>query len=210
MLKGLVLACFLAAGVASAQEWEVGGLGGFGYAPDLTVKGPSGSASTGLKNGVVIGGFVGDDTYDHWSGEAHYLYRFNDLKLSSGGASVDFGAHTHIVNGDILWHVSRRESRIRPFFAFGGGIKFLQGMGAESAAQPLGNFAALTHTSQILPMIDAGFGVKVRLNKSFQMRFQLQDYVSPAPTKVIAAAPGNTINGIWNDIQGTAAIAYTW
>src|SRR5579862_5033144 len=96
MLKGLVLACFLAAGVASAQEWEVGGLGGFGYAPDLTVKGPSGSASTGLKNGVVIGGFVGDDTYDHWSGEAHYLYRFSDLKLSSGGASVDFGAHTHI------------------------------------------------------------------------------------------------------------------
>jgi hypothetical protein len=211
MWKGLVLACWLATGVAYAQEWEVGAIGGFGYAPDFTVKGPSGSATTGLKNGPVVGAFGGDDAYDHWSVEARYLYRFSNLKLSSGSTSLDFGAHTHILNADALFHFRPRTSRIRPYLVFGGGIKLLEGTGAASASQPLGNLVALTHTSETLLMADGGAGVKINLRQHVRVRFEIQDYISAAPSKVIFAAPGTSMSGgLWHDIQGIAAISYTW
>lgn len=211
MLKGLVFACWLATGIAYAQEWELGALGGFGYAPDFTVKGPSGSATTGFQNGGVLGAFAGDDAYDHWSVEAHYLFRFSNLKLSSGGTSVDFGAHTQFFGADGLFHFRPRTSRIRPFLAFGGGVKLLQGTGTASASQPLGNFVALTNTSEALLTADGGVGVKVTLSNHVRVRFEVQDYISAAPSKVIATAPGYTMSGgLWHDVQGIAAISYTW
>src|SRR5579885_2661771 len=162
MNRAALLACFVCAGIAQAQysgtevpaHWEVGVLGGFGWTNDLTVKNPSGSATTGLNSGAAFGAFGGDDMYDHLSGEARYLYRFSDLKLSSGGTSTNFGGHTHIAEGAFLYHFAPRRSSVRPFFAFGGGVKILQGTGIESAGQPLGRFAALTATREILPTAD--------------------------------------------------------
>ena len=49
MLKKLALTALLAAGMASAQEWEVGAMGGFGYAPHLTVSKGNASANTGIR-----------------------------------------------------------------------------------------------------------------------------------------------------------------
>ena len=211
MLKGFVLACGLMAGVAHAQEWEVGAIGGYGYnTPDFTVKSGSATASAGFATGGVVGVFGGGDTYNYWSGEARYLYRYSNAKLSSGSTTVDFGAHTHIANADILAHFRPRESRIRPFIAFGGGVKVLVGTGAESAAQPLGRLAALTATQETLPVGDVGFGVKVAVTKSLRFRFEVQDFISPTPSKVIAAAPGASASGILNDIVGSVAVSYTW
>jgi hypothetical protein len=76
----------------------LGVIGGFGYAPDLTVKNSVTSASTGYANGGVIGVYAGQDMYRYWSGEANYLYRMSNLKLSGNGKSVEFGgayAHYH-------------------------------------------------------------------------------------------------------------------
>ena len=215
MLRGFVLACGLAAGVASAQEagtkvWEVGAIGGFGWSPNLTVTGPSGSASTGLKLGAVVGAFGGEDMYNYWSGEARYLYRFNDLKLSSGSTETDFGGHSHIVTGDILGHFRPRSARFRPFIGFGGGVRLLKGTGIESAAQPLGRYAALTHTQETLATADIMGGVKFNWRKSFRLRFEVHDYMSHSPTKVIVPAPGASMTGMMNDIQGLAAVSYTW
>jgi hypothetical protein len=209
MLKGFILACGLAA-AASAQQWEIGAIGGYGFAPDLTVKNAAGSASTGFKNGMTIGVFGGGDTHDRWSGEARYLYRFSDLKLSSGGTSADFGAHTHIAHADFLYHFRPRQSHMRPFVAVGGGAEILIGTGLESAGQPLGTFAALTATHEILPVGDVGFGVKINLRPGLRFRVEMRDYISPAPNKVIAPAPGATLGGVVNDIVGVAAISYTW
>jgi hypothetical protein len=210
MLKVLILTRALVAGLAHAQVWEVGAIGGYGFSPTLTVKNASGSATTGFENGVVAGAFGGGDTHNYWSGEARYLYRYSDAKLSSGGTTVDFGAHTHIINGDILGHFRPRESRIRPFIAFGGGIKVVVGTGLESASQALGKFAALTKTHETLPVGDIGVGVKVNSAKNVRMRLEVQDFIGPAPDKVIAVAPGATGGGIQNDIIGTLAISYTW
>ena len=209
-MKGIFLALTLVSGIASAQEWEVGAIGGYGFSPSLTVKSPAGSATTGFNNGGVFGVFGGDDMYNYWSGEARYLYRYSDLKLSSGGTNVDFAAHTHYITGDFLAHLRPRESRIRPFLAFGGGIKIFDGTGQESASQPLGKIAALTHTQEVLPTADFGAGVKVNLTTHLRVRFEVRDYLSPPPSKVITAAPGGSIGGWLNDIQGLVGVSYTW
>ena len=196
--------------IAFAQTWEVGALGGYGFTNDLTIKTSSASATAGLANGGVVGAFGGDDTYNYFSGEARYLYRFSDLRLSSGGTSVDFAAHTHIAEGAFLAHFRPRNARIRPFIAFGGGIKVLVGTGAESATQPLGQFAALTATHEILPTADVGAGVKINLATHLRLRLEVRDYISTAPTKLIAPAPRASESGWLHDIMALAAFSFTF
>ena len=213
MLKGFVCALVLAAAPAIAQEptqWELGVIGGFGYAPNLTVKNSVTSASTGYANGGVIGVYAGEDMYRYWSGEANYLYRMSNLKLSGNGKSVEFGGHTHIITGDFLAHFRPTGARIRPYISFGGGIELVQGTGTESATQPLGNLAALTHTNEVKPVGEAGAGVKVQLSRHVRLRVQVRDFISSAPNEVIAPAPGASISGIVNDIVGMGTLALTW
>jgi len=74
MLKAFVLALTLAAAAAQAQTWEVGAIGGYGYAPKTIRKPtPTGSADTGLANGGAVGAYGGEDSTKHWGGEARYL-----------------------------------------------------------------------------------------------------------------------------------------
>lgn len=213
MLRGFVCALLLAAAPAIAQEptrWELGVIGGFGYAPSLTVRNSVTSASTGFAKGGAIGFYAGEDSYRYWGGEATYLYRMSDLKLSGHGKSVQFGAHTHLITGDFLAHFRPVGSHIRPFVSFGGGIEIIQGTGAESASPPLSNLAALTHTREVLPVGEAGAGVKIQLNRHLRVRVQVRDYISAAPNQVITPAPGASISGIVNDIIGMGTLAWTW
>ena len=196
--------------VASAQEWELGVLGGFGYSPSLTVKNATTSASTGVKNGAAIGFYAGEEMYRYFSGEATYLFRTGDLKLESGATKFSFGTHTHLITGDFLAHLRPRGARFRPFISFGGGIEILQGTGEESANPPLKTLAALTATREVLPVGEAGVGVKYQISKHLRLRVQARDYISQAPHDVIAPVPGATLSGIRNDIIATGAIALTW
>ena len=220
-MKNLCVLCAVSAGAMLAQttntpppeangHWYLGLGGGYAYANNLTVDGPTSSATTGFKSGGAISVFGGEDTYEHFGGEARYLYRFSDFKLSSGSTNVSFGGHTQVAEGAILAHFRPRQSHIRPFIAFGGGIKILQGTGTESAGQPLGRFAALTATREILPTADIGFGVKVNMRQHVRLRFEVRDYLSAPPSKVIAPAPGASIGGVLNDIVGIASLVYAW
>jgi hypothetical protein len=211
MLKKLALTGFLVAGVACAQEWEVGALGGFGFGPHLTVSRGNASADTGLRYGGVAGVFAGEDMYKYWSGEIRYQYRFDNLKLSSGSITApNFSAHSHIITADFLGHFRPRGSHMRPFVAFGGGAKILVGSGIESAGQPLGNFAALTATHEVLPVADVGGGIKIDIHKHLRVRLEGRDYISPAPNKVIAPAPGASLGGVLNDFQGLVGFSLIW
>jgi len=215
MLKSLTCAVVMfaaAAGLASAQEseWEVGGIGGVGFSPDMTVKNSSTSASASVRPGLAVGIYAGQNMYRYWSGEVNYLYREGDLKLSGNGQSARFAAHTHLITGDFLAHFKPRGAHIRPFVSFGGGIEVMEGTGQEAFNQPLGNLAALTATREVLPVGEVGAGVKVQLASHLQLRVQVRDYISQAPHEVIAPAPGARLSGIRQDILGTAAIAVTW
>ena len=217
-MRPTLIACVLWAGFARAQtaphspeqpHWEIGASGGFGWTNDLTVSGPAGSATTGLKAGGAVGAWGGEDG-DRFGGEARYLYRFSDFKLSQGSSSVTFGGHEHIAEGAILYNFKPRTAHVRPFFSFGGGLKILIGSGVESAGQPLGKFAALTATREVLPTADAGFGFKVNLKEHLRLRVEVRDYISGAPNKVIAPAPGYSLGGVMNDITGLAGLSYVW
>ena len=215
MFKSLICAAVVlaaTAAMASAQEaeWEVGVIGGVGYSPNMTVKNATTSASTGVKTGVTVGVYGGEDMYRYWSGEATYLYRAGDVKLEGSGKSVSFGAHTHLITGDFLAHLRPRGAHIRPFISFGGGVEVMAGTGQESATQPLGNLAALTATREVLPVGEAGVGVKVQLAHHLRLRVQVRDYFSQAPNEVIAPAPGASLSGIRQDVIGMGALAFTW
>ena len=213
MLKKLALTGLLAAGVVCAQEgeWEIGAIGGYGYSPHLTVSNKTGSADTGLRHGGVVGVFAGEDMYNYWSGEIRYQYRFDNLKLSSGNIkAANFSAHSHLITADFLGHFRPRGSHVRPFIAFGGGARVMVGSGIESAGQLLGSFAALTATHEILPVADIGAGFKMDLRKNLRFRVEVRDYISPAPNKVIAPAPGASLGGVMNDIQGMIGLSLTW
>src|ERR1035438_2038151 len=98
-IKGTLFCAVLLGQLAVAafgQEWYVGAIGGFGFAPALTVTGSAGTANTGFKNGLAAGAFFGEDRNDRWGGEVRYLYGQSDLKLESGGTSAQFAATSNI------------------------------------------------------------------------------------------------------------------
>lgn len=210
MLKRIFLTLLVSAGAACAQTYYIGLLGGYGFAPGISVTNPAGSATTGIKSGGALGVLGGGDTSEHWGGELRYMYSFSDLKLASGGTEVDFGAHTHIITGDLLRYFAPRASAVRPYVSFGGGVRILVGTGTESASQPLGEFAALTATRELLPVGDAGVGVKLKFGNHYNLRLEVRDYIGGAPSKVIAPNAGSKIGGVLNDVIAMAIISYTW
>jgi Outer membrane protein beta-barrel domain len=215
MLKSLTCAAVMfaaTAGFAYSQEtnWEVGVIGGAGFSPGMTVKNATTSASASVRPAIAVGVYGGQDMYRYWSAEAAYLYRAGDLKLSGDGQSASFGAHAHLITGDILAHFKPKGAHIRPYISIGGGIEVMEGTGQESFNQPLGSLAALTATREVLPVGEVGVGVKVRLSPHLLLRLQARDYITQAPNEVIAPAPGAKLSGPRQDVIGSVALAFTW
>jgi hypothetical protein len=192
---GMICAGLLVAPAAMAQEWEAGALGGYAFTKNTTIRNPAGSVSAGFKNGPAFGFFAGSNEYRYLGGEASYLYRQADVKLGGGGSEVSFSGHTQFVDFRFLLHFAETNARVRPFVAIGGGVAVYSGTGAESATQPLNNFAALTHTRDVKPMLSAAAGLKYRFAPHAAVRFEFRDYVTPFPDKVIAPVPGASAGG---------------
>jgi len=187
------------AAVAPAQEWEIGGIGGAGFASGLSVSSPLASATTGFNSGAAFGVFAGAPLNPRWSGEIAYTYQFDSLKLAGHGASASFSGVSHAVYYDFLYHPLRRRTRAQPFVAAGAGIKLYRGTGAEAAYQPLSNLAFLTKTQDLRPLITVGGGVQYRFNQHVIFRAEVLDYITPFPDKVITPAPGAKVSGWVND-----------
>lgn len=209
-VKGLAQACFtctLFASLCAAQTWEAGALGGFGITSETSVMSAAGSASTGFKNGGTFGVFGGANDYNYIAGEASYLYRLSDLKVSSGGTEVNFAGHTQFLDFRFLVHFASREKRFRPFLAAGGGVAVYSGTGEADAAQPLNNFVALTNTRETKPMVSGAAGVKYRLTKHLGLRFEFRDYVTPFPNRLLAPAPGASLGGWVQNFMAIGGVA---
>lgn len=205
----LAAALIAVPGIAK-ERWELGVAGGYGFSKDVTVTNPTGEASTGFKTGPVVGVVAGNDVSRWLSGEARYTYRRNDLRVSQGSASAEFKGESHLLHYDFLFHGAKRESRIRPFFAAGAGAKVYRGTGRETATQPLINFVALTRTSQLVPMISFGGGVKVQLSDTLTLRVDVRDFVSPFPKQVIAPVPRAQLKGWLHDIVPMVGLSYSF
>jgi hypothetical protein len=209
-ILGYVFLLSVVAVPACLAQFEVGALGGYTFPKDLTVKNATGSAAAGFKSGAAWGLFVGHNTYNYLSGEVRYTYLFSDLKLSRSGTEVTFPATTQLVHYDILLHAKKRESKVRPFLAVGGGVKIFHATGTERAFQPLSDFAALSRTNEVKPLISAGGGVKYKLNSRFTLRGEFRDYISPTPDKLIAPAPGATLGSWVHDFVPLVGLSITF
>jgi hypothetical protein len=205
----LLAQAFVCAGLAQ-ETLEVGAIGGFGFSNSYKLTNSTGTANASLSNGGALGAYFGGDSGDRWGGEVRYLYRFTDPKLTGPGGSANFNGHTHLITGNILAYFKPRASKFRPFLSFGGGVKRVAATGLESSSQPLGRFAGLTNTNELLAVADIGAGVKYSLGKSVKLRLEVHDYLGKRPEKVITAAPGATASGFVNDIVASVSIGYSW
>jgi len=194
----------------AADSWELGFFGGYGFYKNVTVTNATGEASTGFKSGPAFGAIAGNEMSRWLSGEARYTYRRNDLMVSSGSQEAQFKGESHIMHYDFLFHSAPRTARVRAFFAAGAGAKVYRGTGNETASQPLINFVALTRTSQLVPVVSFGGGVKIQLSKSLILRVDARDFLGPFPDQVIAPVPGAQLKGWLHDIVPTAGLSFVF
>jgi len=184
-----------------AQKWEVGGGAGASFYTGKDITGRNNAAGTFKpKGGVGFTGYVGNNMYDHVSGEFRYTWQKNDLSLQSGSTNVKFGARSSAFHYDVLIHTASVRQKVRPFLAVGGGIKLYEGTGQEVVAQPLSSLAFLTKTRELKPLITFGGGVKVAVSDRVLLRAEVKDYFSQVPTKVAAPAPGASLGGWFHNI----------
>ncbi len=195
---------------AMAQKWEFGGGVGAGFytSQDVTVAGLKGAAK--FDNGIAVSAWLDNNTKGLFGGELRYDYQGGDQHLSSGGASVGFGAQTHAVHYDFLLHATPNGSVIRPFVAFGGGIKVYRGTGTEVAFQPLGNIALLSKTQDLEGMLSVGAGVKIKIAPGLNLRVEIHDYLTPFPSKVIVPASGGKVGGWLQDFVPMAGLSFAF
>jgi hypothetical protein len=134
----------------------------------------------------------------------------SDLKLSSSGTDVSFSGVSHAIHYDFLYHPAGKRSKVQPFVAAGGGVKIFRGTGKEQAYQPLSNFAYLTKTQDLRPLITAGGGIKYRISEHLVFRAEIRDYITPFPNKVITPAPGSKISGWLQDFVPLFGLSFTF
>jgi hypothetical protein len=184
--------------------------GGYGATTSATATAGGESASVGFQPGPGVGGFVGGDLTNVIGGEVRYLLLFDNLRVSQGGTDATLSARSHLLHYDFLLHARPRNSTVRPFLAGGGGIRWIEGTGAQQVYQALSQFALLTPTREVVPLISIGGGLKFRISPWISLRTEIRDYISPHLTKVIAAPPGASVHGWIHEIVGQAALTITF
>ena len=157
---------------------------------------------------MTVGGTLTHNTPGRWGGEVRYQFQKTDLRTSAGGKTATFGGRSQLVHYDVLLYSNSREDSVRPFVAFGGGLKGYQGTGTERAFQPLSNVAILSQVQQWQPMLSFGAGVKWRVGNRLMMRAEVRDFVTPFPKDVIVPSPGNRIGGWLHDITPLIGLSY--
>jgi Outer membrane protein beta-barrel domain len=210
MLYRSLWALLLAAMPCLAQTWEVGVAGGFGWYHSAEIKNAGISSRAGFDPRVAAGAVLGEDTTDYFGGELRYTYRDGDAQLKSAGVKASIEAASHAVHYDFLIYGTPRGSRLRPYIAGGAGIKYYTATGNEDPAQPLSNFAFLTHAHEVEPLISFGGGIKWQFAEHWQARIDFRDYTTPFPEKLFAPAQGSKNHGWLHDFVPLIGVDWTF
>jgi len=210
VFAGFLTVCFAAAMLPSAmaQKWEVGVGAGGGFYTSQDVKLGSDSAAAKFKTSLALSGWAGQNINDRWGGELRYSYQMGDAQLKQGSKEAMFGAETHSINYNFLYHTRSSESSVRPFVSAGGGMKFYRGTGTETVSQSLSQFALLTQASDLTGLVSVGGGVKVKLGAHSWLRLDVHDYMSPFPKQVITPNVGATVGGWIHDIVPMVSVSF--
>jgi hypothetical protein len=206
----MLLVCLAAlAPAAMAQRWEVGGGAGGGFYTSQDVSLASSSVSAKIDSNVSGSFWLDNNGPNHWGGELRGDFQLGDLALNGDGSSASFPARSYAFHYDILWHFTPNGSKIRPYVALGAGVKIYQGTGAPVAYQPLSQFALLSPTQDLTPLISAGGGVKVQIAPHVQLRLEVHDYATTFPKQLITPNTGAKVGGWLMDFVPSVGISYT-
>jgi outer membrane protein W len=193
---------------AMAQKWEVGVGAGGGFYTSQDVKLGSASASAKFKTNYAVSTWLGQNINDRWGGELRYSYQPGEAQLKQNSNEATFGAETHSINYNFLWHTRPSESTVRPFVSGGAGIKFYRGTGTETVTQNLSQYALLTKANDLTGLVSVGGGVKIKLGSHAWLRADVHDYMSPFPKQVITPNVGASVGGWLHDIVPMVAISF--
>ena len=206
----LLTAFLLLLPAVKAEEWEIGGAVGYGYLLDANVTRDAATAKAGLEGSPSISVYASHREYRLFGGDFYYSYRPGDLKLSSGGTKVNFESLSHLIHYDVTIHPSRGEGRFQPYIGVGGGIRVVQGTGREAAFQPLNNFAVLSRTQEILPLLSVAVGARTKLSNHMAIRFEFRDNITPFPGRVIFANRLANPGKWWHDLTPQIGLGVTF
>ncbi len=206
----VVCSSLIAVPQAWAQKWEFGGGVGGGFYTSDNVTAPGGSVSAKIASNLSGSAWLDNNGSGRWGGEVRYDYELGDLQLNGGGTQASFAAHSQAFHYDFLYHFSSVESTVRPFVGVGAGIKIYRGTGTQVVYQPLSNFALLSQDQDLVPLISAGGGVKVKLASHLMLRLEVHDFLTPFPKQVIAPAAGAKVGGWLQDFVPMAGLGFAF
>jgi hypothetical protein len=192
-----------------AQNWEVGGLGGYGWYHNPSISDSVTSVRAGFPSHAAVGAVFTDNMYQYVGGELFYLARFGGPQIESNGIKESVNGYTNAITYDLLFHMRPRESKIRPFVSAGAGIKVFTGS-SLNLYQPLDGLAVLTRRTQVEPAVNLGAGLKYLLPKHIQLRLAFQVLMSPLPDEVIRPVGFANIHGWVYDFVPLAGIGYVF
>jgi len=213
-LPRIVLALLLLSVTSAFSQtptWEIGGAGGYALGKDNSVVSSTGqTGDAGLQRGFLASAVAVDHMFEHLSGEFRYVYRKGNPFVKTCCDAARMTGEAHSVGYDLLLQINGKEERIRPYIAFGGGVKVFRGTGGETDYQPLQNLVVLSKTQQTEPMFSIGGGVSIRLAPYAVFRVDFRDQVTPFPKKVIFPAPGSELTGFFHDFLPMAGVSWSF
>jgi opacity protein-like surface antigen len=193
---------------ALAQNWQVGGGIGYGFYHNASISGPAGTAEAGILNRYAVTATASEDLYEHVSGEFRYVYNPGDTFLKSGSTQGSMNGFSHTFTYDALLHLRPRESRIRPYAAFGVGAKYFGTSGTPPKVQPVPAIAGLVKESQWEPAFDVGAGVKFRVTDHFVVSADLRDCISIFPDHLFSLTGTAHQSGVLQQLTPTFGVAF--
>jgi hypothetical protein len=204
------LGAVLLASACFAQPYEIGGTIGYGVYRNGTIFGPGASVEAGIRNRFAAGFVVGEDLYQHFSGEIRYLYQDGHPFLATSGVKSDMQGQSHAFHYDLLFHPTPRDRRLRPFLAGGVGVKGYVVAGPAPNPQAVPKIASLVTQDEWKFLVTVGGGVKYRLYKNVVVRGDFLDYLTAFPRRQILPAANNTARGIFQQFTPMFGVSYSF
>jgi hypothetical protein len=193
-----------------AQAWELGAASGYGWHYDPTVNNAGQSARAGFHPGLAVGAVFGENLYTYIGGEVRYLFRWGSPQLQYQGLRATMSGYSNLLTYDLLVHMTRKDSRLRPYAAGGAGIKIYTGTTAQVITQPLTQFALLLPVTQVEPAISVGGGLKYQLARHILLRADFRTYMTPLPNELFRTRADSSIRGWVFDFVPQVGISYTF
>jgi hypothetical protein len=148
--------------------------------------------------------------YKYIGGELRYTFRNGPPEVMSHSMIVTGRGYTHVVTYDLLVYAKSKESKIRPFWAGGAGIKVYTGIQRPNPSHPLADVAVLSQTNQVEPAISVGGGRSWKFSRRAQFLLDFRTLMSPLPNEVFRRTGVSRINGWLFDFVPLVEISYVF